>query len=804
MRMKNIFSNDNDYRAGMFNKNEGFEHVNNIQSDADGVIKTVGIELEEIIIFPKMISPIFITSDRDLSAIIKAQENNQTLVGLINKMNKEMRESHKYHTTGIEIAVGSLLEMPNGTHSALVQGRRRVKILDTSIENGVILAEAEPILETIKKISNEDHALINTTKAFFENVVQLDRSIPEEAHMLINSIASPGLLADMISAAVALPYSKRVEILEMHDAIERLAFVYKLLKNELDILHIEEEIRINVQKEVDKSQRDFYLREQVKAINIELGEGNIWEEEINGYKKRIEDENLHEEVKEALKDQIKRLLLGPSLSPESSIVRNYIEWLLTVPWNEKTTDNLNIEHIEEILNKNHYGLEKPKERLLEFIAVEKLRSEHTKQPIMCFIGPPGTGKTSFGLSIAEALGRVFVRLSLGGIRDEAEIRGHRRTYIGAMPGRIIQAMKRAKTINPVFMLDEIDKMGNDYRGDPAAALLEILDSEQNNAFSDHYLEIPYDLSNVFFITTANTTDNIPPALLDRMEIIEFPGYVMEEKVEIALKHLISKQILENSLSKKDIEFNRKTLEDIIQNYTYESGVRNLERQIGKLCRKVSKQKIENVEIISRKLTPNAVESYLGPPKYFPFIAENVDEIGVATAVAWTENGGEIMPVEVSVVQGKGNLNITGQIGDVMQESAQAALTFIKSRVKILNIKIETFEKVDIHIHVPEGAVQKDGPSGGITICLAITSALTKRKNFHDIGLTGEITLRGNILPVGGLREKILAAHRSGLKKIIIPKKNIKDLVKINEKVKKELEVIPVDHMDDVIKIALQV
>jgi len=804
MRMKSIYSNDNDYRAGMFNKNDGFEHVKNIQSEANGVIKTVGIELEEIIIFPKMISPIFITSDRDLSAIIKAQENNQTLVGLINKMNKDIRESHKYHTTGIEIAVGSLLEMPNGTHSALVQGRRRVKILDTSIENGVILTEAEPILETIKKISNEDHALINTAKALFENVVQLDRSIPEEAHMLINSITSPGLLADMISAAVALSYTKRVEILEMHDAIERLAFVYKLLKNELDILHIEEEIRINVQKEVDKSQRDFYLREQVKAINIELGEGNIWEEEIKGYKKRIEDENLHEEVKEALKDQIKRLLLGPSLSPESSIVRNYIEWLLTVPWNEKTTDNLNIEHIEEILNKNHYGLEKPKERLLEFIAVEKLRSEHTKQPIMCFIGPPGTGKTSFGLSIAEALGRVFVRLSLGGIRDEAEIRGHRRTYIGAMPGRIIQTMKRAKTINPVFMLDEIDKMGNDYRGDPAAALLEILDSEQNNAFSDHYLEISYDLSSVFFITTANTTDNIPPALLDRMEIVEFPGYVMEEKVEIALKHLISKQILENSLSKRDIEFNRKTLEDIIQNYTYESGVRNLERQIGKLCRKVSKQKIENIKKISRKLTPNAVESYLGPPKYFPFIAENVDEIGVATAVAWTENGGEIMPVEVSVVQGKGNLNITGQIGDVMQESAQAALTFIKSRVKILNIKIETFEKVDIHIHVPEGAVQKDGPSGGITLCLAIISALTKRKTFHDIGLTGEITLRGNILPVGGLREKILAAHRSGLKKIIIPKKNIKDLVKINEKVKKELEVIPVNHMDDVIKIALQV
>jgi len=800
--MKSKYSNENEYRAGMFKRNEGFEHVNNIQPNADGFIKTIAIELEEIIIFPKMISPIFITNNRDLSAIIKAQENNQTLVGLIKKKNNETQESNTYFRTGIEIAVGSLLEMPDGTHSALVQGRRRVKILNAFEENGVILTKAEPILETIKNISNKDHALINTAKNLFENIVQLDRSIPEEANLFLNTISSPGWLADMISAAIALPYTKRIEILEMHDVIERLAFVHKLLKNELDILHIEEEIRANVQREVDKSQRDFYLREQVKAINTELSEGDIWEEEIKGYEKRIENENLPEKVKATLKDQIKRLMLGPSLSPESSIVRNYTEWLLTIPWKDKTTDNLNIEHIEKILNKNHCGLEKPKERLLEFIAVEKLRSKHTKQPIMCFIGPPGTGKTSFGLSIAEALGRVFVRISLGGIRDEAEIRGHRRTYIGALPGRIIQTMKRAKMINPVFMLDEIDKMGNDYRGDPAAALLEILDSEQNKAFSDHYIEIPYDLSNVFFITTANTTDNIPPALLDRMEIVEFPGYVMEEKVEIALKHLTPKQILENSLSESDIEFNRKTLEDIIQNYTYESGVRNLERQIGKLCRKVSKQKIEKIDNISRKLTPSTVESYLGPPKYFPLIAENVDEVGVATAVAWTENGGEIMPVEVLVVQGKGNLNITGQIGEVMQESAQAALTFIKSRVKIFNIKIETFEKVDIHIHVPEGAVQKDGPSGGVTLCLAMISAITKRRTFHDIGLTGEITLRGKILPVGGLREKILAAHRSGLKKIIIPKKNIKDLVKINDKVKKEIEVIPVDHMDDVIKIAL--
>jgi len=801
MPKNNKFSNGNEYRAGMFNRNEGFEHIINNKANDNGVIKSVAIELENIIIFPNMISPIFITNRRDLSAVIKAQEKKHTIVGLIKK--EEMLDSSVFLGTGIEIAVGSLLEMPNGAHSALVQGRRRVKILDTFEENGIILTEAEPILGTNKIINNQEHALINTTKTLFESVVQLDHSIPDEANMRINSIASPGWLADMICTAISLPYLKRIDILEMYDEVERLMFVHKLLKNELDILNIEEEIRFNVQKEVDQSQRDFYLREQVKAINIELGEGDIWEEEIKRYEKRIAGENLPEEVKEILKEQIKRLMLGPSLSPEASIGRNYIEWLLTIPWKEKTTDNLNIQHIKGVLEKNHSGLEKPKERLLEFIAVEKLRSEHTKQPIMCFVGPPGTGKTSFGLSIAEALGRVFVRISLGGIRDEAEIRGHRRTYIGALPGRIIQAMKRTKTVNPIFMLDEIDKIGNDYRGDPAAALLEILDSEQNKSFSDHYIEIPYDLSHVFFITTANTTDNIPPALLDRLEIVEFSGYVIEEKVEIALKHLVPKQILENSLSEKDIKFDPKTLENIIQNYTYESGVRNLERQIGKLCRKVSKQKIEKIKNISKTLTPNAVEIFLGPPKYFPFRAENVDEIGVATAVAWTENGGEIMPVEVSVVEGKGNLNITGQIGDVMQESAQAALTFIKSRAKNFNIEIETFEKLDIHIHVPEGAVQKEGPSSGITLCLAMISALTKRKTFHDVGLTGEITLRGRILPVGGLREKILAAHRSGLKKIIIPKKNSKDLVKINEKVKKELEVIMVDHMDEVIQIALQ-
>ena len=800
--MKNKRSNGSEFRASMFLRNEAFEKVENIIETADGRIISPAVVISESIIFPKMISPIFINNPKEILAINQAQAKSITLVALVEESNSSNKEERAYLKTGLEIAVGNLLELPDGNFSALVQGRRRVEIFSVVYENEIITINAKPVEELIGENNNEDQALINLTKSLFENILQLDRSISEEAHIIINSITSTGWMADMVSTAIGLPFSKRVEIFEMYDPVERLSCVKNLLLNKLDILKIEEELRDNVQREVDKSQRDFYLRERAKAINTELGEGDIWEEEINKYKQRVQEEKLPKEVKVALEGQIRRLSSGSSLSPEAGIVRNYIEWLLDVPWNKKSTENLDMQKIQEILDENHFGLCKPKERLLEYIAVETLRSENTKQPILCFIGPPGTGKTSFGVSIAKALKREFVRISLGGIKDEAEIRGHRRTYIGALPGRIIQTMKRAGTTNPLFMLDEIDKMGCDYRGDPAAALLEILDKEQNNSFSDHYLELPYDLSNVFFITTANTTENIPPTLLDRMEIIEFSGYILEEKIEIAQSHLINKQILENSLSLEDIDFTRPMVIDIIQNYTFESGVRDLERQIGKICRKISKLKVENSKKASKKLTSVLIEKFLGPPQYFPFMAEESDEIGVAYALAWTENGGEIMPVEVSVIDGKGNLNLTGQIGDIMQESAQAALTFIKSRAKAFNIKMDTFEKMDIHIHIPEGAVPKDGPSGGITLCLAMLSALTKRKTKHDIGLTGEITLRGKILPVGGLREKVLAAHRAGLKKIIIPGKNTKDLVEISSKVKKVLEIIPLDHMDDVIKVGL--
>jgi ATP-dependent Lon protease len=491
----------------------------------------------------------------------------------------------------------------------------------------------------------------------------------------------------------------------------------------------------------------------------------------------------------------------PPISPEVGIIRTYLDWILELPWTSSTDDNLDVRHADEVLEKYHYGLPKAKERIIEFIAVKSLRPEKTRQPILCFVGPPGTGKTSLGRSIAEALGRKFVRISLGGVRDEAEIRGHRRTYIGALPGRILQTMKRAGHANPLFMLDEIDKLGQDFRGDPASALLEVLDPEQNHAFSDHYLELPFDLSKVMFITTANTDATIPPALLDRMEVIEFPGYIEEEKLEIAKRFLIPRQVEENGLQTGEVRFSIQALQRIIREYTYEAGVRNLERELARVCRKVARRKAEGKEYPSQ-IGTNSIEPFLGPPQFFNQEAERNDEVGVATAVAWTANGGEIMPVEVLLIDGKGNLQLTGQLGDIMQESAQAALTYLKSRSDQWGIDFEIYEGTDIHIHIPEGSIPKDGPSAGITIATALTSAFSDRKVNREVGMTGEITLRGNVLPVGGVREKVLAAHRAGIKTVIIPKKNMKDLVDVPKRAREDLKIIPVEHMDEVLKFAL--
>jgi ATP-dependent Lon protease len=552
---------------------------------------------------------------------------------------------------------------------------------------------------------------------------------------------------------------------------------------------------------VDRTQREYFLREQMKVIQSELGEGDPWTRELVELRAKLEGANLPDEVRLRGVKELERLSQMPPMSPEVGIIRTYIDWILDLPWSNATEDNLDVRHAAKVLEQFHYGLPKAKDRILEYIAVRSLKPRRTRQPILCFIGPPGTGKTSLGRSISEALGRKFVRLSLGGVRDEAEIRGHRRTYIGALPGRILQTMRRAGTINPLFMLDEVDKLGIDFRGDPAAALLEVLDPEQNFAFSDHYLELPYDLSKVMFITTANYAGPIPPALLDRMEVIEFPGYIEEEKLEIARRFLIPRQFEENGLDTGEIDLQETALKRIIREYTYEAGVRNLEREIGRVCRKIARQKAEHKRYPASVL-PNAIEKYLGPPEFFNLEAELHDELGVATAVAWTENGGEIMPVEVLLLEGKGNLQITGQVGNVMQESAQAALSYLKSRAEKLGIDPETFENTDVHIHIPEGAIPKDGPSAGITICTALASAFTGRSVHREVGMTGEITLRGRVLPVGGLREKVLAAHRAGLKTILMPKRNTKDLPDLPKKAREDMKLIPVEHMDQVLEIAL--
>ncbi len=794
-------SESEEISAALYQRSEELYQIANASPDTEGIIECPGIILNDIVVFPRMVSPIFISPGKNLLAIKEAQGKFQTVITLISR-NKKIKKEGKdsYLAVAVEGAVGQLLNISEGNNSALIQGRRRVEIIDILFEGPYLRVFAKPVIEPAHadRITN---ALMRTTRSLFERCVQHDRSLPDDANVFSLNISEPGWLADMVATAILPSLENRKKLISILNPKERLSFLNTLLAQELDVLLLEENIQTKVQKEVDKSQREFYLREQIKAIQVELGEGDIWEQEIQNYRKNIKEINLPEEISFVALKEVEKLANGSSLSPEVGIIRNYLDWILELPWNKYTEDNLSVNHASRILKKNHFGLQKAKERILEYIAVKSLKPEKSKQPILCFIGPPGTGKTSLGNSIAEALGRKFVRISLGGIRDEAEIRGHRRTYIGALPGRIIQTIKRADTMNPLFMLDEVDKIGTDFRGDPSAALLEVLDPEQNYAFSDHYLEVSFDLSKVMFITTANSTENIPAALLDRMEIIEFPGYVEEEKIEIARRFLFPKQKIENGLPVDAFELESSALIKIIREYTFEAGVRNLEREIGRLCRKISRKKSEHKEI-PKVITTSNLLKILGPSQFFSFEAEREDEVGVGTAVAWTENGGEIMPVEILIFDGKGNMQITGQVGEIMQESAQAALSYLKSKAKELKIDSDKFEKVDIHIHIPEGAIPKDGPSAGVTIATALVSAFTKRKVHKEIGMTGEITLRGKVLQVGGIREKVLAAHRAGLKKVILPKNNIKDLIDIPRKAIKELTIIPVEHIDEILKVAL--
>jgi ATP-dependent Lon protease len=736
-----------------------------------------------------------------MDAINHTQKAGGTMIALIlTDSDIEKPKPEDFLPIGIEIAVGRLLSLQDGNASALIQGRRRIKIREIKKEGSFMTARGAVVHESTT-VDRQTEALMRTSRDLFERCIQLDRSLPDEAHLFSVNISEPGWLADMIATAISLPFDERMKLVTITEPKSRIKRLNWLLAQELDVLQLEDEIQNRVQSEVDRSQREFYLREQLRAIQTELGEGDIWSRELNELREKIEMKLMPEEVKKQAFKEIERLTQMPSMAPEVGIIRTYLDWIIDLPWEEKTEDNLDVRHAARVLEKNHYGLGKAKDRILEYIAVKSLKPRKERQPILCFVGPPGTGKTSLGNSIANALGRNFVRVSLGGVRDEAEIRGHRRTYIGALPGRVIQTMRRAGSANPLFMLDEIDKLGADFRGDPSSALLEVLDLEQNHAFSDHYLEVPYDLSKVMFITTANSLASIPPALLDRMEVLEFPGYIEEEKLEIARRFLIPRQMEESGFEPGEIEIEDEALKKVVRQYTYEAGVRNLEREIGRLCRKQARLKSEKKKV-TPIITVKMIEKFLGPPQFFMTEAERQDEVGVATAIAWTENGGEIMPVEVLIMDGKGNLQVTGQIGDVMQESAQAALSFVKSRAVSLKIDPKIFEEVDIHLHIPEGAIPKDGPSAGITMATALLSAFTERRVYKEIGMTGEITLRGNILPIGGVREKILAAHRSGLKTILLPEKNEKDLVEVPKKVRGDLDIKFVKHMDEVIKIAL--
>jgi ATP-dependent Lon protease len=778
-----------------------FYNIQDAIPGADGLIEAVVIPLADLVVFPNMVTPVLIRREQDIAAIGEAQVHQETVLGVTQRNAVLLTlEPGDLYTFGTEMALGRLMHMPNGETNVLAQGRRRVEIVEFTQREPYFRVKARPISEEVTE-NRELTALMRATLSLFQKCVELSSELPEEAYIYALNIDEPGWLADLTASTLNLMVSERQDLLQITDPLERLRRVSSLLGRELDVLELEESIQLQVRQEVDRGQREMILREQMRVIQHELGEMDVFQQELNELRERIAAIKMPEEVEQKALKELGRLMMIPSMAPEVGIIRTYLDWLLDLPWLKTTEDNLDLKHAAQVLDDDHYGLPKAKDRIIEHMAVRKLAADKMKSPILCFAGPPGTGKTSLGKSIAKALGREFVRVSLGGVHDEAEIRGHRRTYIGALPGRIIQTMRRAGTINPVFMLDEIDKLGMDFRGDPAAALLEVLDPEQNHAFSDHYLDVNYDLSQVMFITTANYLDPIPPALLDRMEIIEFPGYIEEEKLSIARQFLIPRQLEQHGLAEHSLHFDDSAVRMICREYTYEAGVRNLEREIAKICRKLARRLAENKRV-PKRITAESLDKYLGPPQFLPTLTEKADEVGVVTGLAWTEGGGDIMAIEVSVMPGKGGLLLTGQLGDVMQESAQAALSFTRSRATQFGIDPDEFDRLDIHVHLPEGAIPKDGPSAGITLATALISALTQRKVRRDVAMTGEITLRGRVLPVGGVREKILAAHRAGVKSVLLPKRNEKDLVEIPKHTLKGIHLVLVDHMDEVLEQAL--
>ncbi|MCX7941937.1 MAG: endopeptidase La [Dictyoglomaceae bacterium] len=758
------------------------------------------LPLRETVVYPQMLIPLVVGREKSLKLIEDAISSNKLLGLCMQKSPIEEPSFDDIHRIGTVGIIVRMLRFPDNTIRLFVQGLQRIKIEQFVQSDPYFKAKISIISESYEKTIEIEGAMRNLI-SLFQKMASLIPQFPEELLINAMNIQDPGRLADFIAFNININVNEKQEILETIDIKERLQKLTYFLTREIEILEIANKIQNDVKNEIEKSQREYFLRQQMKAIQKELGEIDPREMEVNELRQKLQDAKLPPEAMKEAERELERLAQMPPASAEYTVTRTYLDWMISLPWSKSTIDNLDIQKAAQVLDEDHYNLEKIKERILEYLAVRKMK-EDMKGPILCFVGPPGVGKTSLGKSIARALGRKFVRISLGGIRDEAEIRGHRRTYVGALPGRIIQGMRKAESNNPIFMLDEIDKIGTDFRGDPAAALLEVLDPEQNNNFVDNYLGVPFDLSKVMFITTANVLYTIPPALLDRMEVLELPGYTELEKIGIAKGYLIPRQLKEHGLDQNRLEFEESAIKKIIREYTREAGVRNLEREIATICRKVAKGYAEGSITDKVIIDDENTNKYLGPSRYTYGLKGEKDEVGVATGLAWTEAGGDVLFVEVLVVEGKGSLILTGKLGEVMQESAKTALSYVRSKSKDLNISYEIFEKSDVHIHLPSGAIPKDGPSAGITIATALASAFTGRPVKKDIGMTGEITLRGKVLPVGGIREKVLAAHRAGLTSVIMPKENEKDLEEIPEQVKKELKFYFVEQADEVLQLAL--
>ncbi|MGH7812945.1 MAG: endopeptidase La [Candidatus Binataceae bacterium] len=779
-----------------------FRNDNTGKKDGGGGASSVPLlPLRELIVFPHEVYPIFVGRNKSIKAL-EAAEAHKTPILLVAQRDAKVADPAPadLYAVGTLAVVVQLLRLPDGTVKALLEGKKRARVAKFVSGNDYFQVEAEEIEETAPR-SAEVEALMRSVAATFDNYARLNKKVPPEMVTSIAAVDDPAFLADKLVGHLGIKIEDKQALLESADPAERLEKILGYMRSELEILEVEKRIRSRVKKQMEKTSKEYYLNEQMRAIQKELGEKDEFKNEIQELEERLRQKKMPAEAREKCEREIKKLKMMSPMSAEATVVRNYLDWFLSLPWFEYTEDKLDIKAAERILEEDHYGLDKVKQRILEYLAVETLVGQ-MKGPILCLVGPPGVGKTSLGKSVARATGRKFVRVSLGGVRDEAEVRGHRRTYIGALPGKVIQSLRKAGSSNPVMLFDEVDKMSTDFRGDPSSALLEVLDPEQNCTFNDHYLDCDYDLSKVMFITTANTLDRIPRPLQDRMEVIRIPGYTEAEKLNIAKRYLLKKQLQANGLKPENIEFSDGAILGIIRHYTREAGVRNLEREMASVCRKTAVEVVKTDRNAHVKVSSSSLAKYLGPPKFRFGIAESVPQIGVATGLAWTEMGGELLNVEVTIVPGRGKLTITGQLGDVMRESAQAALSYVRSRAEILGLDRGFYHRIDIHIHIPEGATPKDGPSAGITLATALVSALTRIQVRNDLAMTGEITLRGRILPIGGLKEKVLAAHRGGIKTVLIPKENAKDIEEIPQAILKNVTLVQVEHVDEVLKHAL--